>query len=529
MDLSSQRYGKRRSLAVALSLFGATIAATAQTATVVEYYHRGLDAYFITARANEQAALDTLTNDFTRTGAQFTATSASAPSFGQTRICRFYISLASPSVSSHFYGNETECDTLRAAAPAGFSYEGFEFATALPINQSCPQNAPVPIYRSFRFAQHGRTPNHRYSTSRAVYDAMNASGWTPEGIAFCATSATPANSANVASFKTVISPTTTPFAIGCDGFTANTGTLNRGSEVEPYIARNPNNENHLLASWQQDRWSDGGAAGLGGTVSFDGGRTWSNHYLPFSRCAGGNASSGGDYARATDPWSAIAADGTAYQMALAFTDETPTVTGVSAMLVSLSSDGGRNWEPPATLIRDVSNDIFNDKNMMVAHPTNANLAFAVWGRIDLRNGSGPARFSRTTDRGATWEASRDIYDPGFGNQTFGNQLIATPSGLVANVFLEILRTNGRTTSSRFKILRSTDSGVTWSAPIDIAESLAVGTRDPETDLGVRDGAGLASVAVGADGSLHMVWQDARFSGGAIDAIAYARSSDGGLT
>jgi hypothetical protein len=46
---------------------------------------------------------------------------------------------------------------------------------------------------------------------------------------------------------------------------------------------------------------------------------------------------------------------------------------------------------------------------------------------------------------------------------------------------------------------------------------------------VRDAAILASVAAGPNGQLAVVWQDARFSGGQRDGIAFSRSVDGGLT
>jgi hypothetical protein len=46
---------------------------------------------------------------------------------------------------------------------------------------------------------------------------------------------------------------------------------------------------------------------------------------------------------------------------------------------------------------------------------------------------------------------------------------------------------------------------------------------------IRDGANLGSIAVGRNGLLAAAWQDARFSSGARDGIAFARSTDGGLT
>ena len=73
----------------------------AQSVTVTEYYNKPLDAYFITGRANEQQTLDA-TTDFQRTGMTFQAVAASAATSATTRICRFYISIASPFTSSHF-------------------------------------------------------------------------------------------------------------------------------------------------------------------------------------------------------------------------------------------------------------------------------------------------------------------------------------------------------------------------------------------------------------------------------------------
>ncbi len=505
-------------------------ASFAQNGSVVEYYHRALDSYFISGRAAEQSLLDTLPSDFTRTGASFAASAAADALLA--RVCRVYISTATPFASTHFYGREdTDCAFLRSENRVGFTYEDFDFSVNVPnLNGTCPTSAPIAVYRSFRPVLNGRTPNHRYTVSRGEYDAMTASGWTAEGVNFCVAAATSAKNVHRTGFKTNVSPARTPFTDGCDGVPVSAAaTVNRGAVVEPHISRNPNNEEHLLTSWQQDRWSNGGSRGLGGAVSFDGGRTWSATPAPFSRCGGGSVSNGGDYVRATDPWSAIAIDGTAYQMALSFSDAAPGIAAVSSMRVARSVDGGRNWEKPVSLVREVSDTIFHDKNMMVVDPTDARFAYAVWGRLD-DDGSGPAWFSRTTDRGATWEPSRGIFDPGPRNQTFGNNLAVLSDGTLVNVFLEFVRTDsGAIATSNLRIIRSSDRGETWSAPSTIIDFRGIGTVDPETNVAVRDGFGLPSIAAGANRSLHLVWQDARFSNGVIDAVVYLRSDDGGST
>ena len=113
-----------------------------------------------------------------------------------------------------------------------------------------------------------------------------------------------------------MSAPSTPFSAGCNAPAS--GTLYSSAEVEPSLARNPRDHNHMLAAWQQDRWSNGGAQGLAGAVTFDGGRTWQHSTAPFSRCSGGTVANGGDYERASDPWVTVGLDGVTYQMALGF-------------------------------------------------------------------------------------------------------------------------------------------------------------------------------------------------------------------
>lgn len=509
---------------------GAATSTSAQSVTVVEYYSRALDAYFMTGRSSEQSLLDGLPADFSRTGMQFTATAASAATASQVRVCRFYINIAAPLVSSHFYGREgVDCETLRAQNPPGFSYEDYDFAVTSPdASGVCAAATPIPVFRSFRAVASGRTSNHRYTTSRASYDGMTAAGWVPEQVAFCVTAAKDATLAPASSFKRVVSPPASPFAAGCNAQA--TGTVYTGAEVEPHLATNPADSKHMVAAWQQDRWSTGAAQGLAGAVSFDGGLTWTNTLAAFSRCSGGTAASGTNYDRASDPWLSIGPDGTAFQMALAVTGTSFTQSSISAMLMARSADGGRTWSAPQTLVRDASASIFHDKNTVKADPRQAAFVYAVWGRLEA-NGHGPAWFTRSTNGGLSWETSRGIYDPGASNQTLGNGLDVLPDGTVINVFLDIIRTPtpGNAVGQRVRMIRSTDNGATWSAPVTVGEYFGIGTIDPDTAIKVRDSSGVPQVAVGRDGHIHVVWQDARFNGGAYDGIAYSQSKDGGIT
>ena len=317
-----------------------------------------------------------------------------------------------------------------------------------------------------------------------------------------------------------------PFAAGCDGG-AVPGTLFPNAEVEPSLAVNPQNTRNLVASWQEDRWSSGGSRGIVVGASGDGGTTWSQHALPFTRCAGGTAANGGDYERASNAWVATSPSGAAYVAALAFTGLALQPGSVSAVVASRSSDGGATWSPTATLIRDTDGS-FNDKVAITADPVTPHLVYAVWDRLTTTN-SGVTWFVRSVDDGASWEAARAIYDPGQNNQTINNILVVLPNGTLIVFYVEIDTAASGAISTYFALIRSTDNGVSWSSPVKVADDLSVGTRDPETGQPVRDASILPEIAVGPGGSLFVVWQDARFSAGVRDGIALARSDDGGLT
>lgn len=322
---------------------------------------------------------------------------------------------------------------------------------------------------------------------------------------------------------TRVSPAST-FAPGCNG--AQVGTLYVNAEVEPSVAVNPLNPNNIVGSWQQDRWSSGGSQGIVVANSFDGGATWSTRPLPFSRCAGGTSANGGDFDRASDPWTTFAIDGSAHQLALTFTGTTFGVNSQTALLAARSTDGGATWGATTTLIRDGSG-FFNDKGSITADPRDARFVYATWDRL-VASGGGPAMFARSVDNGRTWSAPIAIYDPGVRSQTLGNVIALLPDGTLVDLFTQIDFANGTQTAS-LAVIRSSDRGLTWSLPIKIADLLAIGTKDPQTGARVRDAAILGEIAADPAGNLIVVWQDARFSGGARDAVAVSRSTDGGLS
>jgi hypothetical protein len=316
-----------------------------------------------------------------------------------------------------------------------------------------------------------------------------------------------------------------PFAAGCEGV-ASPGTLFPNAEIEPSLAVNPQNTRNLVASWQEDRWSTGGSRGIVVGASSDGGASWLPQALPLTRCGGGTPANGGDYERASNVWVATSPSGTAFVAALAFTGPGLQPGSISAVVASRSTDGGATWSATATLIRDTDGS-FNDKVAVTADPVTPHFVYAVWDRLTTTN-TGTTWFVRSVDDGASWQAARAIYDPGPNNQTINNILVVLPNGTLIVFYVEIDTAANGALSTYFSLIRSTDNGATWSSPVKVADDLSVGTRDPDTGQPVRDASILPEIAVGPGGSLFVVWQDARFSGGVRDGIALTRSDDGGL-
>ncbi len=311
---------------------------------------------------------------------------------------------------------------------------------------------------------------------------------------------------------------TSPFSAACGD---SGGNLYVNAEVEPHIAVDPRDSTHLVGVWQQDRWSSGSARGNLSGVSFDGGTTWTLTQPAFSVCEGG------EFLRATDPWVAIGPDGTVHQIAVASTGGVFADGSSNAVLVARSTDGGRTWSAPVALIRD-GPSAFNDKETITADPNDARFVYAAWDRI-LPPGGGPATFARSTNGGVSWEAARAIYDPGFSEQTIGNLIRVLPDGTVVNLFAHLVGNDANVTAAFLEVIRSTDHGATWSAPIRVSNFFPHGAVDPVTHEKIRDGAIVPQMAVAPNGALHVVWQDSRFSSGDHDGIALSRSTNGGLT
>lgn len=319
------------------------------------------------------------------------------------------------------------------------------------------------------------------------------------------------------------------------------------AEVEPQVAFNPTDSTNLIGAWQQDRWSNGGAHGLVAGFSFDGGATWGETTLPFSRCAGTGAA---PYERASDPWVSIGPDGTAYANAISFDDSTPR----NAVTAATSTDGGQTWTNLTVLAPFNTSQFFNDKNSVTADPVNAGVAYQVWDTLESPTDqpddnihaqafTGPAVFSKTTDGGLTWSKPRIIIDTVERQQTIGNVIVVDPRTDTLYDFTDlIIPPNtpfiGANTHFTVAVVKSSDGGATWSAPRHISDLNSLGVIDPNTGQPIRTGDIIPEPAIDpASGQLYVVWQASTnfrksltlSAGGFDNEILLSTSTDGGAT
>jgi len=178
-----------------------------------------------------------------------------------------------------------------------------------------------------------RQPHTGFSRTRWLEEQMERGARTPDNLV-------PEDPRGLVAFLNQLAKTKPPATgipkgvvrVSQDILAPDDGSAQPETETEPFLAVDPENPRHLLASYQEARFpNDGGCRILTSAVSFNGGATWQESLLPGLTVAGG-----GTYERTSDPWVAFGPGGRAYFAALGV-DETRPRNGV---YLSSSDDGG---------------------------------------------------------------------------------------------------------------------------------------------------------------------------------------------
>lgn len=376
----------------------------------------------------------------------------------------------------------------------------------------------------------------------------------------------------VAADSRVSGPSPFPGACG-----AGAGVLYVNAEVEPHLAINPRDPGNLVGVWQQDRWSNGSSRGNLTGVSLDGGTTWTFVQVPWSQCAGGEfaratdpwvtfapdgtayqvalGSTGSTFApgssnavmvsRSADggrTWSAplalirdsvaffndkesITADPNDARFVYAVWDRLGT-DGHGPAYMARTVDGGATWEPARSIYDPGANaQTIGNLVRVLPNGTLVNLLTRIEGAENAPADSS-LQVIRSEDHGATWSAAIRVAaylpvgarDPATGQRIRDGtpiaQMAVAPDGALY-VAWQDARFGG--VHDAIALSRSTDGGLTWSAPARVNGKPSVAAFTPQ-------------VHVRADGTLGVAYYDLRSDtpdpGTLLTDYWLARSVDG---
>lgn len=212
---------------------------------------------------------------------------------------------------------------------------------------------------------------------------------------------------------------------------------------------------------------------------------------------------GGPYDAASDPAVAYDAKHNVWMIASLPISNTAQTP---AVVVSRSTDGGFTWEKPVNVFPTAPS---SDKNWIVcdswASSPHYGNCYMEWD--DPSNGD-LIEMSRSTDSGLTWSAPVSTPNQSFG---IGGQPLVQPNGTVV-VPIE---------TNNMAAFVSTNGGTSWSIPKSFA------TIQTHTDAaGIRSGP-LPSAAVDGKGNIWVVWEDCRFRTQCYtNDLVYSTSADG---
>ena len=245
------------------------------------------------------------------------------------------------------------------------------------------------------------------------------------------------------------------------------------SQNETPIAVNPANPANLITGANDWNYNDGCAV----NASRDGGKTWTptlpSGFLPgvtkFTNDP--NVPGTGSYDAGGDPSIAFSPDGkVAYYVCQAFDVASPfDIT----LLMNTSTDGGFTWRQTGLSqvttfqgngTSNGSNGKFADHDNLHVDPTNG-YVYVTWAEFSGTQGThSPVYVAASHDRGATWTINKVTAGNVKNNQD--QRIVTDASGNAYLVF-----DNGVNGGKGLTVLyasKSTDGGLTWSAPVQFA-------------------------------------------------------------
>jgi BNR repeat protein len=262
----------------------------------------------------------------------------------------------------------------------------------------------------------------------------------------------------------------------------------------------------IVAAVQVGRFFNGGASNIGFATSTNGGKSWTDGFLPTTTPF---STPTGVYARVSDP--SVAFDARDNVWLISYLGLFPNGGSAVDVIVSRSTDGGLTWGAP--VIVNASGD-FNDKNWTVCDNTTSSSFYGnCYTEFDDNSRSDLILMSASTDGGETWGAPQSTHNSAHG---IGGQPVVQPSG---KVVVPIDGFAGRAGS--LMAFTSSDGGSSWSNA-----SIVTLHQFAPIPGNLRSGT-LPSAEVDASGTVYVAFPDCRFEVKcAANDIVITTSSDG---
>ena len=284
-----------------------------------------------------------------------------------------------------------------------------------------------------------------------------------------------------------------------DAVAADCEVVSRRLGRDPYASAGAQNETHvepdtfafgatMVAAYQVGRFTNGGAANLGFAASRDRGRTWRSGFLPSTTQF---SSPAGTYEVITDP--SVAYDPVRRLWLIA----SFAITESGDFLLVSRSGNGLDWSAPIVAVRAPPDTL--DKPW---------IACDTWTRSPFRGRcylsyleltSDQILTRRSDDAGATWSAPVEPPRPLGQRIVNGAQPVTRPDGAVVVLYTDFRGFAGEPWH-RIVAFRSTDGGVSFSAPVQVADVRGLDVRHVRAPPFV-------SAEVDAAGTIYAAWHD----------------------
>lgn len=263
-----------------------------------------------------------------------------------------------------------------------------------------------------------------------------------------------------------------------------------------------------------------GDSSCGNYASTDRGTTWHDvgtGYQPVTLPAAG------------DPATAFDANGTAYFVCLAFDRNTNS----SGIFVAKSRDLFTITPTTPVIITDGSTGLFNDKEFVGIDSRDDSRyrgrIYVTWTQFDFSGPNGgyvasPILISYSSNGGATWSVPRAVTPP----DLYANQGSVPAVGRNGELLVVFENFNTPTYVNQVMVAKSLDGGRTFERPVKVDDLFDVCPRIVFGSCSLNNSEfrvnSFPSIAIGDDGTAHVVWNDSR-NGKA--EIRYSSSSNGG--